>query len=263
MRSGSRVLDAGGDEGAVVRRREVRVAGLRTGHDFEHQRAIRHRSRHGAVGGKALPGVVGGGRAAHEPARRLVADDAATGRRDADGATAVGALGDRPDARRERRRGTAARAAGRAGLVQRVARDAEEQVLRRGAGAHLRRVGLADQDGPGPAQARDAGGVGRGHVVGERARAVGRRVGRGVGQVLGRERDAVQRAAPDVRQAVALACLGQRTLAVPGHDGVDPRVLGLEALERSTAGLLGRDLATHTKDRTLRGCPRLLSRQAE
>ena len=55
----------------------------------------------------------------------------------------------------------------------------------------------------------------------------------------------MQRAAPDVRQAVALARLGQRALAVPGDDGVDARVLRLELLERRAAGLLGGDLAAH------------------
>ena len=84
-----------------------------------------------------------------------------------------------------------------------------------------------------------------GHVVGERARAVGRRIRRRVVEILGRERDAVQRAAPDVRQAVALARLGERALAVPGDDGADARILGLEPLERRAAGLLGRRLAAH------------------
>ena len=84
-----------------------------------------------------------------------------------------------------------------------------------------------------------------GHVVGERARPVGRRVRRRVVQILGRERHAVQRPAPDVRQAVALARLGERALAVPGDHGADARVLGLEPLERLAAGLLGRRLGAH------------------
>ena len=46
-----------------------------------------------------------------------------------------------------------------------------------------------------------------------------------------------------MRQAIALARLGQRALAVPGDDRVEARVLRLELLERGAAGLLGRDLA--------------------
>ena len=75
--------------------------------------------------------------------------------------------------------------------------------------------------------------------------AVGGRIRRRVVEILGGERDAVQRPAPDVRQAVALARLCQGALAVPGDDRVDARILRLELLERRPAGLLGGDLATH------------------
>ena len=153
-----RILGAGGGEGAVVRRRDVGVARLGPRHHLEHERAFGHGARHRAVRREALPGVVGRGRAAHEPARRLVADDAAAGRGDADRAAAVRALGERADAGGERRRRAAARAARRARRVVRVARGAEERVLgasvarpsracwscrsarrRRGAGARCRR----------------------------------------------------------------------------------------------------------------------------
>ena len=63
-------------------------------------------------------------------------------------------------------------------------------------------------------------------------RSVGRRVGRRVGEVLGRERDAVQRAAPDVRQAVALARLGQ---ARSPSQATTALMRGFSASSRSSA----------------------------
>ena len=164
---GPGILDAGGHEGAVVRRRDVGVARLGPGHDLEHQRAVGHRARHRPVRREAFPGVVGRGRAAHEPARRLVPDEPqqAAGMRIEPPPSEPCASVPMP----------AASAAPAPPLeppgvrvVVGIARGAEEGVLRRGPRAHLGRVGLADQHGPGAAQARDAGGVREGHVVGER-----------------------------------------------------------------------------------------------
>ena len=200
------------------------------------------RARHRPVRREALPGVVA------SPARRSRARASACGRRRRSRRPGCGS------SRRRRSPGRACRCPPRAPRAAppleppgvravscglRVAPKSRFSVV--GRDAHLGRVRLADQHGAGAAQARDAGGVAGGHVAGERARAVGRRIRRRVVQILGRERDAVQRAAPDVRQAVALARLGERALAVPGDDGADARILGLQPLERGAAGLLGRD----------------------
>ena len=237
------ILGTGGDEGGVIGRRVVRIAGLGSGHDLEHQRAIDDGARHGAVRGEPLPGVVGRGCAA----RRDRAS--ACGRRRRSRPPGCGSSRRHPSpgracrcprrARRPPRRSSRRPCAtDRAGL--RVAPNSSFSVVGR---THLGRVRLADQHRPGTSQPGNAGGVGGRHVAGERTGAVGRRIGRGVGQILGRERHAVQRPAPDMRQAVALARLGDGPLAIPRHDGVDARILGLELLERDPAGLLGRDLA--------------------
>ena len=87
----------------------------------------------------------------HAPEGRLEAVDPAERRGDADGAAAVGAHRERPEARRHRRAGAAAGAARGERGIPRIAGDPEERAVGDALVAELRRIGLADDDGAGAA----------------------------------------------------------------------------------------------------------------
>ena len=126
------------------RRRPRRVAGLGAGEDVEQQRRLAHGARQDAVlQEEALAGV---GRQRDAPARRLEADEAAAGGRDAQRAAAVVAVGDRDHAGGDGGRRAAGRAAGRALEVPRVARRAEAPRLGDRQDPPLRQRRRADDD---------------------------------------------------------------------------------------------------------------------
>ena len=105
-------------------------------------------------------------------------------------------------------RGAAARPARRALEVPRIARDAEEQVVRGADPAHGRRVRLAEHDAAGGLQAGHDRRVLGGHVVAIERRAERRAHALGDDEILHGERHAVQRPQRG-------AALGQRALGGP------------------------------------------------
>ena len=129
--------------------RECRVGnGLRERTDVVE----RSRQRHDAV-------------ARHFAERRLEADDAARSRRDANRSSGIGPDRGERHAGSDARSRSAARSAGRAEWIERVAHRTERRVLARGAEGELVQVGFADNDGARLAQVRDRGRIPIGHVA--------------------------------------------------------------------------------------------------
>ena len=143
--------------------------------------------------------------------------DAAPGRRVAQRAAEVAAVGERHHPAGQRDGGPAARAAGRARRVPGVAGRAEDAVERVRAGAPLGRVGLADEDRARLAQALDLQRVGVRHVLAERGRAVRRAHAGGVLQILVRDRQAVQRRQVLAARTPPVGLVGRRERAL-GRD---------------------------------------------
>ena len=139
----SRLLVGFGEERPLRRRRDVEVARLVAAHHVEERRRIAH-------GARDRPGRAEPERARHErrggdaPARRLDAEEPAARRRDADRAAAVAAVRDRREPGCDRGGGAAARAAGRARRVPRVAAVAVQLRLGHRDRPELGRVRLAD-----------------------------------------------------------------------------------------------------------------------
>ena len=178
-----RRVDVVGEGRAVVGARQHR----------QHQRAVAHAPAHRAEHRERVPGRA---RRPHrdEARRRPEADHAAERRRCAERAAEVGALAERAHAGCQGDRRAAGRAAARERRIPRVAGLAEHVVERVGAGAELRRVGLAEDDRARRAQPLDRQRIGVGHVVGVDPRAVGGAQAGRLGEVLDPDRDAVQRA---------------------------------------------------------------------
>src|SRR5262245_7838647 len=89
----------------------------------------------------------------HDAKRRLEAKDAAQGGRDANRAGTIRAMGNGPDTCRDGRGRTATAAARRAFELPRIASGRSEEVVARILVAEVRRVGLAENNCPGGAQA--------------------------------------------------------------------------------------------------------------
>jgi hypothetical protein len=113
------------------------------------------------------------------------------------------------------------------------------------AGAELGRVGLADDDGPGGAQALDEQAVAVGHVVAVDGRAErGAQTG-GERQVLHRQRQPVQRPGRVAarQRGIGARSPRERALAVERADRVQGRILRLDAGEVHLHQLDRRQLA--------------------
>ena len=94
------------------RRRTIGIAGLAAGHRVEQRRAVAHGDRHAMLRARAGQGLADR-RQADPPARRLQPEQAAQRGRDADRAAAIGGMRHRQAARRDHRRRTTGRSAGR------------------------------------------------------------------------------------------------------------------------------------------------------
>ena len=123
---------------------------------------------------------------------RLEADASAERRGDPDAAAGVAAGGRRAHARGDGRRGSAARSAGDARQIDRVARGAVERVDRGDAAAELVGVGLAEQHGAGAFELFDDRGVGARDVLVEQPRAGRGADAGGFDQIFMRDGDARQ-----------------------------------------------------------------------
>ncbi len=161
----------------------------------------------------------------HAPERRLDAEHAAKARRHADRSAAVVAERDRPDAGGKRRRAAAARSAGGARQVPRIACRALEAAVGEPAPAEFRQRGLAEDCCAGLAQPRHDRRIRRSRRVGRGQRAVAGGKPRNVDIVLDGDRRAVERAPWRAR---APACLGpvggcKRAVAVDDLERVEMR----------------------------------------
>ena len=146
--SGHPLRQGGGEVRRFIRKRAVlRILGWPRQH-VEEDRGVPHVPGHGADRRivEDAEGVLVGVPAGDAALGSLDAVDARQRGRDADRAAAVRALGDGGDARRHRRRGTAAGASGSARGVPGVARRPEHPVLGGAVVPVLWGVGLADDD---------------------------------------------------------------------------------------------------------------------
>ena len=225
MSEGRRVVG----RGAGTRGRILRVS---AGDDPEQERHIPHRQRHGAhvVHG---PGQRHDSRAAHAAVGGLESDDAATARRQPDGAARVGAEGahGQPSGHRGAR---AARGAARA--VPRTPWVLDVPVVgvvAERAHGQLRHVELAQRHGTRPDQTADRGALGLGEEVVGRLRPAGGRQAADVTEVLEGERHPVERAAPAPGARVGLEGAGgrQRALGIQRDEGAQPPVESRDAIE--------------------------------
>ena len=174
---------------------------------LEHQRRVANRTGHRTH-------MVHGGHKLHDagladqPVGRLVSDNAAALRGQADGTAGVGAE------RREghpRRHGHGGAAAGATRMIvrpPRVSDGAEERVHRRGAEGQFVQPGLAQGDCAGLAEGRDHGRILVGHMLGVVPGPVGGQHAPGVDEVLDRDRNAVQQAAVPSRRQLAISPRG-------------------------------------------------------
>ncbi len=214
-------------------RRRVAVDGA--GDDVEQQREVVGGRRHEAVRRQVDP--VGRDAAADHAVGRLVAEQPAERRGDADGAAAVGAGRDDRQPRGERGGGSAARAAGGEVGVPRVAGGAEEEVVGEALDAELGHVRLADDDAARRAQPADGDAVGLG----------GRRIGEPAGAVRGAHAAHVVVVLREHRQPSQRA----RVLA-PADGGVDGVRLG----QRLVGAQRGHRIQVARAQRCARATPR-------
>jgi hypothetical protein len=233
--------DLAGDRGAALQRERVPGVGgpddiqqhRRVGHGPGHrpdvgERAERARREHGnpAVG-------------------RLEAHDAAEARRDPDRPGAVGAHGQRCQARGHGSRGASAGPARRAAQIPGVARHPGERAVGHGLPAPLRRGGLAEQHGPVLTQPGHGRRVHRPRAGGvDGPRAPQRRPSAGQQQVLDRGWHAVQQSGwlPSGPSPFRCPGRGQRLVAADEAVGVDRRVRPVDLREHGLRRLHGRQL---------------------
>ena len=175
--------------------------------------------------------------------RRLQPRGAAEVRRHADRAGEIAAEAERRAAARDRRRLAAARAAGRAREIPRIARAAEDGVLAVEIVGQLGDVRLAEHDRAGALPALDRDRVGRRHEALEELAAVGRAYAGGRERVLDRDRQALERAAvAGLQPPVGGRRLGAGALGGERDDRVQPRVDAVDVGEVQIHQLRGRDL---------------------
>ena len=233
-------------QGGIVRRwgfEAVMVAGMRAGHDLQHQGRVGDRAGHRPD--MAYLVRIADRQVGHAPVARLDAENAAEMARHADRAGAVGALVKRPVARRRpgarARRGRAGVQAVRPGIV----RDPGKRALAHPLPSEFRGRRLAERNGAGGRQPVHAWRVlGRdGALFGVRA-PLGRDVCR-VGQVLDRDRHAVQGSERRARHDRSFRLLRRIACAVGRQRGesVDPRFEPLDPGQHRIDDLDRRKLA--------------------
>jgi len=253
-------------------RRRQEALGRAMPHHAEPEAGERPRRRREGPAGHALeqPGGIGAG-ARQRPAMverpgqsldaveidqaigRLQPGDPAIGGRNADRAAGVGADRGEAHAGGHRRRRAAARATRNVSAPPRVVGRAVVRVVGGRAARELVRVRLPDHDGAGRTQPPHRLGVVARYVVAMERRAVGRAHARGVGQILDRDRDTVQRAARRttcelVREAARVTA---RLGVADGDEGVERRIMRRDAGETRVDELDRRDLARANHRREL------------
>ena len=181
---------------------------------------------------------------ADQPVGRLVPDNAAALRGQADGTTRVGAERGKGHPSRHGYRRTAA---GSARMMVRppwIPDGAEERVNRGRAERQLVQSGLAQGDGARGAQSRDHGRVLVGHMPGVVPGPVRGQYAPGVDEVLDRHRDAVQGAAIRTGCQLAVRLPGLRECLIGGHgnERIQKPVQKLDACQGRPCQFQGRRL---------------------
>ena len=208
---------------------------VRARHRLQHQSSIAHGAGHRPDVGDLV--VVRHRPVRHPPVGWLEAEDAAEVGRHADGARTVGALVQRPVARRGGGGGSGGGGTSVVAFLPGVRGDAGKRAVAHAGPAELRGGGLAEDDGTGLFQPRNHRRVHRRHMALQRMGApLGGDPG-GLGQILDRDRQAEERT-----RGVASRQRGLRSLR--GVAGA----LGGECGEGVDAGLAGLDAGQHGVD---------------
>ena len=239
-------------ERPLGRRRPPRIARLVARDDVEEGGRVCDRTRHRPGGGETFERAE---RRVRDPtAGGLQPEESAARRRDPDRASTVRGVRDRHEPGGDGCGRTPARPARREVGVPGVPRRSVEIRLRERDGAELRRVGLADDDEPGLADASHDGGVEVGDVLGIGPGRVRRADPGRRGEILHTDRNAAKRRVAGSR--VDVRCRGERLLAADRDERVQRRIELVDAGERELDELRRRDL-------TLADQPRLLERREE
>ena len=233
-----------GERGAIVGTR----------HHREHQRGVGHGPRHRPLDRVAVPRQ-DRGMARDEARRGTEAHHTAEGRRPAQRATEVGALGQRAHAGGQRGGRASAGAAGGAVEVPRVARGAEDGIDRVRTEGELRRVRLADDDGAGRPEPLDDQRVLVGDVALEELRAIRRPQPARGRDVLDAHRHAEQRRQRGVslQRGRGAPGLPQGRVPCERDDGVHLWIDGIDAAEHRLHDFQGRGLACAVEPEQLGG----------
>ena len=224
-------------EALGVRRRRARdvvpVARRRAVDGIEQQRGVAHRARDRELVCEAADRLAHGRPDRHAAARRLEPHQPAPRGRDADRPAAIVGVRQRQRARGHQRGRPAARPAGTALGVPRVARRTVDD--RRGVDVEgeLGRRGPHEREQAGRAEALGERGLAARDVAVEQPAAEAQRPPGLRQRVLDGERDAGQRA----------VTVGARVLVRPVHDRVELRVDCLDGAQRGLADLVGADVS--------------------
>ena len=205
----------------------------------EYRRAVAYRAGEHVLHHTALPDLPAIGTGRRPPSGGLESEQSTARRRDPDAATAIATAGNRDDPGRDRRRGTATRAARRPIGVPGILGRAKRLGFGKGSDAELGSVGLAEGDEPRLAIADEELGV----VVGDEARqepasGLHRFAGDERHQVLDQERHPAEWA---VRHHGTRLDAGP--VVHPVDDRVDDRIPLPHPMERLIHQLGGGDLA--------------------
>ena len=214
------------------------------GQGLEQEGRVSDVAGDGAVLPELAPTAGAGGDAGHASLGSLDAEEAAVGGGYADGTAAIAALGEGGKAGYLSGGGAPAGAAGCPGGVPGVAARGPQPVLGGTLVAHLRRVGLAQDDGPGRPDSFRHHVVGVGDVVFEDEGAVGGADALGGVQVLDGYGNAVQRGQTVAPHHGRLGVLrpAQSHVADDGEVGVELRVEAVDAAQVELDKLDGGDL---------------------
>ncbi len=178
---------------------EIIDAAIGNGEGIARVRPRQHVQQQGAVGDIARQAAIDRERAhraqkiRHHAVARLQSEHAAERRRNPDRAAAIAAGRQRHDACRHQCGRAAAGAAGRAGNIPGIARDAGQRAVGDALPSEFGRRRLAEEHGAGLTQAGDAGRILRARRSWRRLRADARRPARDMRRVLDRNRHAVER----------------------------------------------------------------------
>ena len=225
----------------------MRMARIMFGLDRQKQFKVADRPRHRSVRGQLRQEHIPRPTVRHKAIAGAKSEDVVPPCRIAQRSHHVGPVGKRHHAAGQGRTGAPAGSArGTRGVIG-IARHAIDGVIAVRAKAEFRRIGLADDHRPCPAQPRHHRAVGGRNMVAEGGRAIGGDDPRRFGQILDRHGQTLQRTR---RRPLGL---GQQRVAVAQrHDGVDRRIGLVDPVQRFPHQFSGGD-GSGTQGRQLVG----------